>query len=324
MPYRASHHFERREEKQEFIDMLHEAARETVTFRSTSAPGMIWNNVADLRMIHCLTVDSVKESYLQRNNSLSRLELDRRNGPTAIPRVEVMIASHYNDETFRPRSLSLPNLHDDFLVSMNLSLEIVPCTITPDQVSRWLADRKAKLVLIINKWEKSGNGSGNRKEGDDMFGQPDELHEYQDDDNRANFLGYNRSSLLYYWHMAIQHEFLSQTVNILPTMLSATTDSTSPVSRKSRGAKKRKVEHESSNIPQELVDGFKSISRASNSEEITNCEARIEKAERSIEAYIKKLEDCEDGMLREFYEERLTAARIRLSNSTAEYEKLYA
>ena len=120
--------------------------------------------------------------------------------------------------------------------------------------------------------------------------------------------------------MAIQHEFLSQTVNILPTMLSATTDSTSPVSRKSRGAKKRKA----ANIPQELVDGFKSISRASNSEEITNCESRIEKAERSIEAYIKKLEDCEDGMLREFYEERLTAARIRLSNSTAEYEKLYA
>ena len=108
------------------------------------------------------------------------------------------------------------------------------------------------------------------------------------------------------------------------TMLSATTDSTSPVSRKSRGAKKSKVEHESSNIPQQLVDGFKSISRASNSEEITNCESRIEKAERSIEAYIKKLEDCEDGMLREFYEERLTAARIRLSNSTAEYEKLYA
>ena len=92
---------------------------------------------------------------------------------------------------------------------MDLSLEKVPCTITPDQVSRWLADRKAKLVLIINKWEKSGNGSGNRKEGDDMFGQPDELHEYQDDDNRSNFLGHNRSSLLYYWHMAIQHEFLS-------------------------------------------------------------------------------------------------------------------
>ena len=66
--------------------------------------------------------------------------------------------------------------------------------------------------------------------------------------------------------MAIQHEFLSQTVNILPTMLSATTDSTSPVSRKSRGAKKRKA----ANIPQELVDGFKSISRASNSERITN------------------------------------------------------
>ena len=57
---------------------------------------------------------------------------------------------------------------------MDLKLEKVPCTITPDQVSRWLADRKVKFVLIINKkWEKSGDGSGNRREGDDMFGQPD-------------------------------------------------------------------------------------------------------------------------------------------------------
>ena len=62
-------------------------------------------------------------------------------------------------------------------------------------------------------------------------------------------------------------------------MLSATIVSTSPVSRKVKRKVKRsqtkKAEDDPSNIPQELVDGFKSISSASNSEEITNCEARV-------------------------------------------------
>ena len=58
--------------------------------------------------------------------------------------------------------------------------------------------------------------------------------EFQDDDDRANVLAGNRTSLLYFWHMTIQHDFLSQTVNILPNDLSATTDNVSPVSRKSK------------------------------------------------------------------------------------------
>ena len=76
-------------------------------------------------------------------------------------------------------------------------------------------DRKAKLVLIINKWERSGNGAGNRKEGDEGFGQVD-VESFQDDDERAAFLGNNRSSLLYFWHMSLEHDLLSQTVSILP------------------------------------------------------------------------------------------------------------
>ena len=155
-----------------------------------------------------------------------------------------------------------------------------------------------------------------------MFGQ-EEGAEFQDDDDRANFLSGNRTSLLYFWHMAIEHDLLSHTVNILPTELSATTNSVSPVSRKSRKGRKRKNDNESS-IPNDIVEGFKAISRATRSEEIANCDARIERDERRVEEYIKKLDSCnDDDNLRQFYQERLESAKKMLIKATEEYDKLH-
>ena len=313
-----------REEEEKFKQMILAANREeTSTTTSATPSGVIWNSTADLRLIHCPTVDEVKEVYLQRHEVMSRRQLDAKNGPTAAPSVDEVIANQYNNSSFKPRSLSLPDLHEDFVVPIDLSLENVPCSVTPDQVKRWLADRKTKLVLIITKWEKSGNGGGNVR-NDDRFGQTSrfmEDAEFQDDDDRANFLSNNRPSLLYYWHMAVEHDILSQTVNILPDELSTTTESVTPVSKKSKHSKKRKTE-DGIQLPQDVVDGFKSISRASKSEELANCEARIEKGERRVEDFIKKLEDSDNGNLRQFYEERLVAAKKMLANATDEYDSL--
>ena len=312
-------------EEKKFYDMLVAAAREATDVSGNSLgspPGLIWTNVADMRLIHCLTVDSVKEAYLQRNEVLNRRQLDARNGPSTTPSVEQVVSNQYNDPSYKPQSIPLPSSHDAFITSIDLSLEEVPCKVTPDQVKRWLADRKTKLVLVINKWERSGNGGGNRKEADEMFGQ-EEGAEFQDDDDRANFLSGNRTSLLYFWHMAIEHDLLSHTVNILPTELSATTNSVSPVSRKSRKGRKRKNDNESS-IPNDIVEGFKAISRATRSEEIANCDARIERDERRVEEYIKKLDSCnDDDNLRQFYQERLESAKKMLIKATEEYDKLH-
>ena len=181
-----------------------------------------------------------------------------------------------------------------------------------------MADRKTKLILIINKWERSGNGGGNRRDfEDEQFGQVEDIA-FQDDDDRASFLSGNRSSLLYFWHMAIEHELLSHTVNILPSDLSATTESISPVSRK---AKKRRSDSDN-RFPDDIVEGFRGISRATRSEEVANCEARIERSEKKIEDYIKKIEHCEEVRLSHFYEERLEAAKKMLIKATEEYDKL--
>ena len=53
-------------EEKKFHDMLVEANREATEVSSNMSSahqGMIWNNVADMRLIHCLIVDSVKECY---------------------------------------------------------------------------------------------------------------------------------------------------------------------------------------------------------------------------------------------------------------------
>jgi hypothetical protein len=151
-------------EEKKLHDMLVEANREATEVSanmSSAHQGMIWNNVADMRLIHCLIVDSVKECYLQRNEVLNRRQLDARNGPTSVPSAELVISEQYNDESFKPHSLVLPTLHSAFSTSIDLSLEEVPCKVTPDQVNRWLADRNTKLVLTIHRWERSGNGGGN-------------------------------------------------------------------------------------------------------------------------------------------------------------------
>ena len=311
-------------EEAKFHDILFEANKEAVVIARNSSGhtnGMVWNNFADMRLIHCLIVESVREAYLQRNEVLNRRQLDARNGPAATLLVEEIIANQYNDSNFGPRSIMLPSLHEDFIVSHDLSLERMPCEVSPDQVKRWLADRKAKLVLMINKWERSGNGGGNRKEDNEMFGQCEGTL-FQDDDDRSNFLCGNRTSLLYFWHMAIHHDILSHTVNILPKHLSATTESVSPVSRKMRKDKKRKF-HEENKFPDDIVEGFRSISRVSRSEEITNCEMRIQRDENRVEEYIKKLEHCFDDNLKQFYRERLNSAKMMLNKATEDYQNLH-
>ena len=68
--------------------------------------------------------------------------------------------------------------------------------------------------------------------------------------------------------MAIQYDILSHKVNILPQHLSATTESVSPVSRRSRKEKKCKLKDQN-RFPNDIMEGFRSISRAIRSEEIT-------------------------------------------------------
>jgi hypothetical protein len=73
-----------------------------------------------------------------------------------------LVAGLFNDLDFQPETLSLPKLHSNFSETKVLHFEDMPGPMTPEDVKSRLADARAKLILIINKWGKSGNGFGQR------------------------------------------------------------------------------------------------------------------------------------------------------------------
>ena len=82
---------------------------------------------------------------------------------------EVAVAK-FNNGSFKPWSEALPSLHVDFAASMELTLDNCPTPITTDQGKAWLGDRKTKLLLVITKWEASGNGAGDHLKNEaDLF-----------------------------------------------------------------------------------------------------------------------------------------------------------
>ena len=187
-----------RAEEKKFYDILVEANTDTSENSQVSLGGVVWDHLADMRLIHCLILDEVKEAYLARHEIMSRSELDAHSQSNSTNTIEEVITQCYNNRNFKPVSIKLPSLHEDFLQEHDLSLENMLCEVTHDQVKRWLQDRRAKLVNMINKWERSGNGAGNRSEGDKNYEIFNDDFRFQDDDDRANFLSNNRPTMLYY------------------------------------------------------------------------------------------------------------------------------
>jgi hypothetical protein len=189
----------------------------------TAGGSVIFTHTADLRLVHCLLHDDVKQAFISRHDCLDRRALDARNSPQRPKTWLEQIAAKFNSEDFRPESEVFPNLHNDFAEPINLSLHKCPGKVTTDQVKVWIADRKAKLVLLIDRWERSGNGDGQRLDTDNQFGSVGDIH-YQGDD-RASFLKTERPTLLYYWNMLIKYDILQETVSILPNELAASSSS---------------------------------------------------------------------------------------------------
>lgn len=55
--------------------------------------------------------------------------------------------------------------------------------VTPDQLKKKVADFQAKLVIILSKYEQSGNGDGQHQESDPNFGRTRFAHRMPVDDD---------------------------------------------------------------------------------------------------------------------------------------------
>jgi hypothetical protein len=193
------------EAAQEKVDMLAKEATKKSPWL-TSAPF--------LRLYHCLLHDEVKKAFLKKDDARNRQQVDGMKSTKRAPTYEELVTELFNDPAFQPTSLSLEHLHVEFADEFILDFDTMPGRITAEEVKTRLADSRAKLVIVsisracticlgylsnpflfykqkqkvINNWEMSGNGFGQRPEGDECFGALDDQH-LLDGDNRQSFLG---------------------------------------------------------------------------------------------------------------------------------------
>jgi hypothetical protein len=182
-----------------------------------------------LRLYHVIMEDEIKIAYSKLFNAKDRAELDARNSAERPKNFYELAADKYNDQDYHPVTTTYPNLHDDFRWGIELHASDAP-TATPSKIKEKLADVRAKLVIIINNWQRSGNGGGNKMDEvynlqesqqalDDTETPRKELT-YQDDDRR-NYLGNNKPHLLYFWQKLDEGNILQNTLAVIPRDISA-------------------------------------------------------------------------------------------------------
>ena len=125
-----------REEERKFYDNLVAAEEERIALQSLPKEnGPVWSENADLRMVHCLLEDDIREAFFRRHDVMARDALDGRNSPHRPKTFKEKLADKFNSTEFSPHSEVFPDLHEDFAESFDLSLSNCPCEVSPEQVS---------------------------------------------------------------------------------------------------------------------------------------------------------------------------------------------
>ena len=198
-----------------------------------------------LRLVHCIIHDEIKTHYLTRDAVLSRIQLDDRNSDSRPPTAYERVAKKWNDPTFNPTT-SVSTCHPDFLSPIDIGYDTV-CQLRPANavdIKDRLTDIRARLIRMIKKWERSGQGDGSRNDVDDDEREGDtaptvdteDLTSFQLGklegrtqfalDSRQCFLndgahGKISSWYLYFWEQADAHDLLATTVTELTSAVGA-------------------------------------------------------------------------------------------------------
>ena len=160
-----------------------------------------WTMSNWLRLYCCAIDDAARPFLLVKDDCMEHDELDGRNHEERPPTWHEKIAELYNSAKVYVTE-ALPDLHEDFAYQRTLRLADLPGgKITVQDVKSRLADARAKLIVIISKWERSGNGFGQRDVDDPRFGH----FNAGKGDCRADFVKDThgqKSHHLYLWHLS--------------------------------------------------------------------------------------------------------------------------
>ena len=161
-------------------------------------------------------------------------------------------------------------------------------------------------------YERSGNGHGNIVQ--DVNNQQDILHV---DDDRKDYLGTNKSSLLYFWELADRFEILKSTMAELSPEQAATTENIPIASQLTviQKERKRKAHDKSDDALAKIGKGIESIASSSAVDSVMQV---IRSCESTLEVLFTKMDDSEPGTAKyKFYETRITENTKMLDKAQA-------
>jgi hypothetical protein len=207
-------------EERKLFDSIMRGQQE-VNDKTSPRAGAWISNEPYLRLYHCVFHDDIRHLLSSMNNVMDRDELDARNSSERPETFFEAVACIFNDDAVLFVTSSLPDLHYSFGSPIVLDFEDMPARVTPEECKKRFADSRAKLIKIISKWELSGNGFGQRTREDDDFGHLDEEC-FEAGDNRGNFLdSMTKEHILYFWHLADEHQLMKQVLNVIVDSSSA-------------------------------------------------------------------------------------------------------
>eukprot|EP00980_Cylindrotheca_fusiformis_P019757 scaffold6925_cov116-Cylindrotheca_fusiformis.AAC.7 len=237
-------------------------------FRSTNprSPHETFND--RLRFVSLFNIQELKAKYLATQSSLDDDGVDLRNSTIGETTTFWEAAvEKFNDPRWTVLTEALPTLHPAF--EKEIMIVKGPYTLTADKAKKMILKMRPKIADLNRRYEISGNGAkqrapdstdntnddtsilsedsnegdGNRAGASGKEGRKynDELAKLRGGDDRADFLGIECPSLLYWFHILDVHELIGFTCAKLSERSSASSHSVpAPNAPKSKKKKKKR------------------------------------------------------------------------------------
>ena len=225
-----------------------------------------------LRLGHTLIHDSVCPLYKEKDRWEGRQGTCGRNSDLK-PRAWYEVAADiYNNKSLTFTTIRMPEVHADFAEEIVLDGTNTPLA-TPETIKKKSATARAEILCVIDKWERSGNGEGQRNEDEHEYGSirrngeqlwliPGTSSEFQDGDNRASFLNGRGTHILYLWELFDRNDFLQTAIEALPTSMGMDGDKVPSASAPQRKNKKGERADEDQETQKALSASLSIIARA--------------------------------------------------------------
>lgn len=290
-----------------------------------------------LRLIHCLLEDDIKAKWIHRGRAKTIQEIDARRSDVREEDVHETIAKRWNCTSFNPTTM-VSNCHYDFSQEIDIGFDATSefARATPSKVKEKLAKLKTDLTLIVDKWERSGQGDGgvveddpeeddeaiSNDEDDDVTGNEDAMPTRSKGteepkfewgrstgrtgafDCRESFLGSNPSYLLYYWDILDQNDLFNTSFNRMSDEAGAS--SANDVPPLIRTTKSSAVStHEDVTV---IIQSFSEAIDKASKETLIAADRRYEQEKKEKERRHKEILEAEEKRL----QQKSTAAENRV------------